>query len=385
MRNISLRIAALLCVIPLLVGCSVPQITSEARTFLNLSLVYLGDYELPQTDVDGLSVGGLSGITYDRQSGTYFAVADNRDDPRGVKLAIDIDESGQTPQISNISVEGVTPLQTPLSEEGVPITLDPEGVAVAADQKWYLASEGFGSEHPPVLGTFDPATGDWTTRIPTPTKYLQQAITNEAGNSEQTAGVYPNLAFESLTISPEGDRLFAATEAPLVQDSHPESAEPQSWIRFLHYWTGVGDPYVVAEHVYPIEPPPVGTIFNGLSEILFVDNGGHFLTMERAVNPLSKTYQVKLFQTAIASATDTISIEQLPAELGDLTPIQKQSLFDLSDLDVDVQNLEGMTFGPNFVDGSRSLILMSDNGFDRNEPSQFLLFKLIQGQQYAAS
>ena len=90
-----------------------------------------------------------------------------------------------------------------------------------------------------------------------------------------------------------------------------------------------------------------------------------------------------LFQSAIASANDIISIEQLPADLGDLQPIQKQPLLDLSELGIEVKNLEGMTFGPNFADGSRSLILMSDNGFDRNEPSQFLLFKLTQKTQFA--
>ena len=367
----------------LLMGCSVPQITAEARTFLNLSLEYLDEYELPQTEIEGLSVGGLSGLAYDRQSARYWAIADAKKNPRAIALKIDLDESGEQPRFGQITAEALSPLIEPESEEGKVITLDPEGIAVGANQKWYMASEGLGQQNPPLLGQIDLQSGNWLDRIPTPTRYLPTFSDDDA--SKQIQGIYPNLAFESLTISPDGDRLFTATEAPLIQDAHPESDEPRSWVRFLHYWVGVGDPYVVAEHVYPLEPPPIGSVFNGLSEVLFVDPGGHFLSMERAINPLTKSYQVKLYQLAIASASDTITVDQIPESLGGITPIQKQPLLDLSDLGLDLKNLEGMTFGPNFADGSRSLILVSDNGFKQDQATQFLLFKLTQLKQQVSS
>jgi hypothetical protein len=366
-------------VLLLLLGCSVRQITAEARTFLNLSLEYLDEDELPQIDIDGLSVGGLSGLTYDRQSGLYWAIADAKKNPRAVALKIDLDESGENPQFEQVSVESLSSLIEPESEAGQPITLDPEGIALGSEQKFYLASEGLGQNNPPLLGQIDVQTGEWISRIPIPTRYLPTF--SEADGSEQIQGIYPNLAFESLAVSTDGDRLFTATEAPLLQDAHPESEESRAWVRFLHYWVGVGDPYVVAEHVYPLEPPPVGTLLNGLSEVLFVDPGGHFLAMERAINPLKKSYKVNLYQIAIASATDTIGINQLPENLGGINPIQKEPLLDLSELGIELRNLEGMTFGPNFADGSRSLILVSDNGFQPEQPTQLLLFKLTQLKQ----
>lgn len=366
-------------VLLLLMGCSVPQISAEARTFLNLSLEYLDEYELPQIDIDGLSVGGLSGLTYDRQSGLYWAIADAKKNPRAIALKIDLNESGAQPQFEQVSAESLSSLIEPESAEGQTITLDPEGIALGSEQKFYLASEGLGQNNPPLLGQMDVQTGNWISRIPTPTRYLPAF--SEADGSEQSQGIYPNLAFESLAISADGDRLFTATEAPLLQDAHPESEEPHAWVRFLHYWVGVGDPYVVAEHVYPLEPPPVGTLFNGLSEVLFVDPGGHFLAMERAINPLTKSYKVNLYQMAIASATDTIGIDQIPETLGGINPIQKEPLLDLSELGIELRNLEGMTFGPNFADGSRSLILVSDNGFQPEQPTQLLLFKLTQLKQ----
>lgn len=376
------RVLALCCLLPFLAACSVPQISTEARTFLNLSIEQLDEYSLPQSKIDGLEVGGISGMTYDRQSGSYWAIADAKDNPRAFELNIDIDQSGDQPKINTISVNRLTPLAEPTDSEGNRITLDPEGIALGADRKWYLSSEGLGEGNPPMLGQFASDSGDWLTEIPNPTHFLPGF--SEENPSEQIQGIYPNLAFESLSINGEGDRLFTATEAPLVQDAHPNSEDPRGWIRFLHYWVGVGDPYVVAEHVYPVEAPPVGTLFNGLSEILYIDAGGHFLSMERAINPLTQDYQVTLYQLAIASANDVISYESLPENLGDLSLIQKKPLLDLSDLDLDLKNLEGMTFGPNLADGSRSLILVSDNGFNQKQDTQFLLFKLDQLPQSAS-
>ncbi|MEM9137261.1 MAG: esterase-like activity of phytase family protein [Cyanobacteria bacterium P01_F01_bin.42] len=374
------QIVAFCCLIPLLTGCAASQISVEARTYLNLSLEYLDAYELPQTEIDGLSVGGISGLAYDRQNSSYWAIADAKDNPRVFELKITLDQSEPQPKFDIVSVEQLTPLATP-TEDGRAIALDPEGIALGADRKWYFASEGLGTQNPPLLGQFEPQSGEWIGSIPVPEHYLPAFSEEDA--SEQIGGIYPNLAFESLAISGEGDRLFAATEAPLVQDAHPNSDEPQSWVRFLHYWIGVGDPYVVAEHIYPLDPPPLGSLFNGLSEILFVDGGGHFISMERAINPLTNAYQVKLYQLAIASANDVIGIDAIPENLGGVTPIQKQLLFDLSDLDIELANLEGMAFGPDFVDGSQSLILVSDNGFRESQATQFLLFKLSQLPQLA--
>lgn len=375
MRLLVRRIVAFSCLIPLLASCSNSQISVEARTYLNLSLEYLDAYELPQTEIDGLSVGGISGLAYDRQSASYWAIADAKDNPRAFELKIKLDSSASASKFESISVEKLTKLAQPIENERS-IALDPEGIALGAERKWYFASEGLGRKNPPLLGQFDPGSGDWIEQIPTPEHYLPAFAEDDP--SEQVRGIYPNLAFESLAINGEGDRLFTAAEAPLVQDTHTDSDEPRSWVRFLHYWIGVGDPYVVAEHIYPLDPPPLGTLFNGLSEILFVDGGGHFISMERAVNPLTKTYQVRLYQIAIASANDVVGVEAIPAQLGNVTPIQKSLLLDLSDLDIPLANLEGMAFGPDFADGSRSLILVSDNGFASDQATQFLLFKLSQ-------
>ena len=41
-----------------------------------------------------------------------------------------------------------------------------------------------------------------------------------------------------------------------------------------------------------------------------------------------------------------------------------------------------MTLGPSLPDGSRSLILVSNNAMNAEESTQFLLFRLTSGPQY---
>lgn len=47
-------------------------------------------------------------------------------------------------------------------------------------------------------------------------------------------------------------------------------------------------------------------------------------------------------------------------------------------LSIPLENLEGMALGPRLQDGTKSLLLVSDNNFGA-EATQFLLFRLKQG------
>lgn len=370
------RVIAMGALMSLLFGCAIPQMSAETRTFLNLSVEYLDHFELSQAgDPD---FGGLSGLSYNPTTSRYEAIADAKTNPRVYSLSIQLkDLETAEPKFQSIAVEGVTQLQ-PLQSEDTALVLDPEGIAVTPDDKLYIASEGQGNANPPLIGVFDALSGNWKRNLPAPNRYLREFNDTE-NDTEQVQGIYPNLGFESLAVSPQGDRLFTATESALIQDTYPEREQSRLHARFLHYWIGVGEPYLVAEHVYPLENPPVGMIFNGLSELTAIDSGGHFLCLERAISPWKK-YTAQLFQGAIGNASDTVKFERLPEPLGSITPIQKRLLLDLGTLDVPISNLEGMAFGPPFGDGSRSLVLVSDNGFNMDEPTQFLLLRVKQSR-----
>jgi hypothetical protein len=54
----------------------------------------------------------------------------------------------------------------------------------------------------------------------------------------------------------------------------------------------------------------------------------------------------------------------------------KKILLDFNQLDIAIDNLEGMTLGPRLADGSQSLILVSDDNFRPEQKNQFLLLRV---------
>lgn len=356
------------------------MLAADKRIFLDVSLEFLDEYLLPKMTFEETPVGGLSAIAYDRQRDRFYALSD---DPSAfaparfytLRLNLDSKDTGRI-GIKNVSVEGVTPLT---AEDGQPYarnTINPEGLAFAAPNTVFVASEGVSSAGiPPFVSEFDLSTGQWRKSLPLPQRYLP-----DAAGSEQQRGVQNNLGFESLTLNPGGAgeplRVFTATEAPLLQDTDPPDSEQPPKNRLLHYLTGpAGDPPVlIAEHLYPMDTPPKWSIASGLTDLMVLDGGGHFLSLERSLGFLG--YGARIFQVATGGATDTSAIASLKGEVKGIEPVRKKLLLNLASLGVTLDNLEGMTLGPRLPDGTQSLLLVSDNNFEEEQPTQFLLFRL---------
>jgi hypothetical protein len=143
----------------------------------------------------------------------------------------------------------------------------------------------------------------------------------------------------------------------------------------MHYLIGnIARPMVVTEHLYLLDPAPNGAIRHGLTDLLTVDTGGHFLALERSYTLLGGS--AKIYQAATSAATDTSGIATLKGDVSRIDAVQKKLLADLSELGIYLDNLEGMTFGPRLPDGSQTLLLVSDNNFNEIQLTQFLLFRL---------
>ena len=79
---------------------------------------------------------------------------------------------------------------------------------------------------------------------------------------------------------------------------------------------------------------------------------------------------------ATGGANDTSTFDAFQGNIGGVTPIYKERLLDLAELGIPLDNLEGMTLGPQLPDGTRSLLLVSDDNFNDLQATQFLLFRL---------
>jgi len=389
------RIVLAMMLVILLTACGVRQVTAQQRTFLNLSLEFLGEYQLPMMKFQDTPVGGLSGITYDRGRDRFYAISDDRSRLAParfytLKAVLKNPNNGKI-GLQKVEVEAVTFLTDPEGKTYPRDTIDAEGIALSPQHSVFISSEGVVRQGvPPFIREFDLQTGQQQQSLPIPERYLP----DQPEAKLQTRGIQDNLGFESLTLNPTGTipakgepfRLFTATESALVQDqdepitatSQAEVTEKGAKSRFLHYLLSDGPATVISEHFYQLDPPPLGAIKHGLPEMLALDQGGHFLTLERSLGLLGFT--AKIYQAATGGATDTSRIASLKGQVTTAEPIQKQLLLDLNTLGISLDNLEGMTLGPRLADGTQSLLLVSDNNFATAQVTQFLLFRLKSGR-----
>lgn len=372
-------------------ACSPTQArTAEQRTFLDLSLDFLGEYQLPKMKFKDTPVGGLSALTYDRQRNKFYALSDDRSQfapARFYTLGVSLQRS-DTGEIGleKVELEDVTILTDENGKTYANGSLDPEGIGLSPKGTVFISSEGVPSQGiSPFIREFDLKTGRQQQSLKIPERYLRDNSTNEEPSPR---GIQDNLGFESLTLEPgslaaaSGDpfRLFTATESALFQDSLPPDSEQPTRIRMMQYLIGnIARPMVVTEHVYLLDPPPPGAVSNGLTELATVDTGGHFLSLERSYGLLGAG--AKIYQLATGAATDTSGIATLKGDISRIDAVKKKLVLDLSTLGIYLDNLEGMALGPRLPDGSQSLVLVSDDNFSETQLTQFLLFRLTRGSK----
>lgn len=344
----------------------------EERTVA--SIEFLGEVTFPTgTMVGGTEMGGLSGIVFDRARGVYRSLSDDPsviDPARYYTLTIDVSDGSLDP--GDIVFTGVTTL---LDEDGTPFapnSLDPEGFTLAHFGQLFMSSEGFAAAQPPV----DPfirrynLNGRHTASVPVDDKFLP--------DGSVTFGVRPNLAFESLTVTPDGRHLVTATEGALAQDGPAADIGQETLARIVRYQLAGRRPLdefvYVADPVAEVPDPPGAFRVNGLVDLLPLDDAGTYLAMERSFS-VGRGNVVKLYEAATQGATDVSGIDDLFDEATGttvpFTPVDKRVLLDFGDLVPVVDNLEGLAFGPDLPDGRKLLIVVSDNNFS---PAQFTQF-----------
>ncbi len=325
-------------------------------------------------------VGGLSGITYDAGEKQYYALSDDRGDinpARFYTLKIDISDRHSNNLDVSVKFKDVTTLR---DQCGMPFprgSIDPEGIARTRQGQLFICSEGDANK------LIDPFVNQFTLwgrqiyELPVDPKFLPAPP--EAGK-----GIRNNLAFESLTITPDGRNLYTAVENALVQDGPQADVGQESLARIIKYDLLTGK--AVGEFVYTADEVPLAPIpsdafrTNGLVELLAIDNNGTLLALERAFSA-GRGNTVKLYEVRTQGALDVINEFDLFREEEDVPfeidpPVAKRLIADFADFGITPDNLEGMTFGPKLSDGRQSLIVVSDNNFSPDQVTQFILLAL---------
>ena len=362
----------LVLIIPLILISFLSSNFVSASSIVN-SIEFIGQATLPTGLIfQKTEVGGLSGITYDPKNNLYYAISDDpgqKAPPRFYTLTIDLSKGKLTN--NDVMSVSVTNLLSNNNQPFLPNTTDTEGIALTNQDTIFVSSEGHVDRLVnPFIKEFALASGKTISTLPIPDKFLP--------DSQKQKGIRNNLAFESLTITPNQKFLFTATENALIQDSVAAKSGVGTSSRILAYNLLTKQP--AQEFLYQTQPVttlfnPTGKFASGLPDLLALDNEGHILSIERSFTGLGFT--VFLFQVSLDKATDIHNLDSIAKIDPDkIKPAEKKLLLDLRTLDVSLDNIEGLTLGAKLPDGQPSLILISDNNFNGLQQTQILAFKL---------
>jgi len=370
-RRLALFVVVALALLLALPATAAPKSGGDtARTVVDTE--FLGEVIVQSgAEFGGTVIGGLSSITYDQGRGVYYAISDdqgNRASGDPVRYySIDIDLDDGTLDDGDVTFVGVTQLYEDRKIPFAPGGLDPEGFVLGREGFFYMSSEGNTFADPiidPFIRRYN-RNGRVTAELLIPDYFLPNGTDR---------GVRFNLGFESLNMTPDGRLLMTANEGALFQDGPVSTVMNGSLVRVLAYDAAKRTP--VAEYVYEVEPvaepSPIGAFtVNGIAELLPIDNPGTMLVMERSFSVLGSLgggtgNSVTIYEASAAGVTDVLGVDALYTGGSPIafTPMSKRAVFAFDDLGIKIDNVEGMTFGPDLPDGRKTLVFVSDDNFN---------------------
>lgn len=335
------------------------------------------------TTAFGMPFGGLSGLDHDRRTGTYVALSDDRSENGKARFyTLRLPLHGTAFAHDQPDVETFTVLDDVTGEPFAPKAVDPEAIRWTPGGRSLLwTSEGASNSGQPAFLREASPSGAYVRELPLPEAYAPV----RSADGKLVAGVRNNQALEGLTLTPDGRKAVTVTENALIQDGPAASLTAKSPSRLLVTDRRTGKP--LAEHVYEVDPvsdaptaplpAPVNTYSadRGVSEILAISDTD-FITVERSFAS-GVGFAIRLYWTTTRGATDVRGEEALS---GSERPMRKHLLYDFTTSGTDADNVEGITWGPTLPDGSRSLVLVSDDNFGFNSGlTKFHLLSVDRG------
>ncbi|BAZ11824.1 phytase [Calothrix sp. NIES-4071] len=372
-------------------GATIPNIDFLGQTIIPTGFIPEGT----AGTVNGrpTPLGGLSGVTYDAANNRFYVISDDRSQ-FGPARFYTFTTNPNTITSTGATFTNVTPIKDASGNFYPELSLDPEGIALTNKDTVFISSEGevnpsAGRVTNPFVNEYSLTTGQFIRSLPVPRKFLPVVQdTNANGNIDagdtQTAGVRNNLAFESLTITPDQKFLYTATENALFQDGAVATTTNGTRSRIIQYNLVSGQPE--KEYLYNTDavaaPSNPTTAFNtnGLVDLLALDSRGTLLALERSFSTGAPGTgnTIKLYEITLQGASDISSFDSLNNLSGDklaaIRPVEKRLLLNLDDLELStgLDNVEGLAFGPKLDDGRQSIVLVSDNNFSSTQFTQIL-------------
>jgi hypothetical protein len=387
----------------LLAACLIATVGSASADPTTIgSLRFLGAATIPNDAmVDGTLVGGLSGLDYHPATDTWAIISDDKSDKAPARFYL-----GRI-DLTRIDLTRIDLTRTDLTAGKPKVTLDHAVVLQQADGKPYpnakAPSVQKGGEVPdPESIRFEPSGAAlwWSTEADR--KLGVSPFVRETGRDgtfkadlalppmfkigkDPERGPRNNLGFEGLSFTPQQDALWLGMESALIEDGPIATTTAGTVSRFSKFDKSGK---LLGQYAYPVDPiqavPKGKNADNGVSEILALDDN-RLLVLERSGVEGADgiwTLYIRIYE---ADVGDSTNVADIPALAGaNYRPMTKRLVLDLSKLPElgsaalpKIDNIEGMSFGPDLPNGHRSLVLVSDNNFNSDQVTQFLAFEVL--------
>ena len=368
----------------LLTGCATSRtIISDAPLAIS-QVKLLGEYDVPHNLLfKGTTVGGLSGIDYDKTSNVYYLICDDRSaiNPARFYTAKIFFSTGGIDSVVFVNVTTLLQLNGnsyPNSKQDAAHTPDPEALRynpLTKQMIWSSEGERIIRQTDTVLE--NPAI----TIISTDGKYIDTfPLPSNLHMYAHEKGPRQNGVLEGMSFANRYKTLYVNVEEPLYEDGpRADVIENDAWIRIYKF--DVASKKNTAQYAYKLDrvaypaSPAEAFKINGVPDILAIGNN-QLIVLERSFSTGRLPCTIKLFLADMNGAEnimDNPSLKKSPT----LKPVTKKLLLNMDALGIYVDNVEGITFGPTLPNGHRTLLLVADNNFMALEKTQFFVFEII--------
>ncbi|MGM0579614.1 MAG: esterase-like activity of phytase family protein [Bacteroidota bacterium] len=318
--------------------------------------------------MDSTILGGLSSIDYIGDNDFIF-ISDDRSEFSPARI-YEVDVDFDTDGILNYSFNKTFFLKNEKGNSFEKNELDPESIRYRASSNTYFyTSEG---------GRTDEWINPFIWEVNRKGEFVKSIDIPEIFNFNDEKGTRENGGFESLSF--ENDTIvWYANELPLKEDGEvPGFKEGKYPVRLVRQ--DIKNNKVLNQYAYHISAltelpdPEDGFYINSVPEILFIEENKLWI-LERSYATGIGNF-VRLFEINSSNATDIKNVASLADK--EYTSVSKNLILDFTDFNQRIDNIEGMAFGPDFSDGSKSLLFISDDNFNEEQETQLWLFSYFK-------
>ena len=365
-----------------LAGCAVPQAPAASGQPPRARLRLIGESRIAhRLQFQGSTVGGLSGMDYDPAGDLYYLISDDGSSINPARfytarIVLGMDRLGAPELLGVTTLRQANGSLYPSALQGGPVP-DPEAIRWRAASNTLLwTSEGHATS----------GTAPWLRETRPDGGFVREFALPAMFNFQAGAGPRGNLTFEGLALSPDGGTAWIAMENALLQDGPiPTVQAPGGPCRFTQIDLASGKALRQIAYLPDAIPrapvPPTAFADNGVAEILMLD-AERMLVLERAYVTGSGN-SLRLYLIDTGQASDTLELPALRP--GAYRPAGKTLLADFSAFTgpgtgprlKQLDNTEGMSWGPVLPNGRRSLMFISDDNFSPRQITQWLAFEFL--------